>query len=412
MAKRTIAETKEVGNEQDPGREARLAAIQMLIPLGLKAVAEELQAEVTALAGPRYTRGGPLGRWGFNDGSVFLGDQKVSVSVPRVRRKDTKEEVPLSAYRRLQSASLIEEAALRRVIRGVSTGNYEGAALSVPETFGIKRDSVSRRWIRASSRKLRELQERSLKNLDVVAMIMDGKTFGDHEIIIAVGITMDGRKTILGMIEASTERYEVCRDFLNDLIRRGLSIEQDIFVALDGGKGLRKAVSVVFGDKGHVQRCLWHKRENIVGYLGKERAEEWRGKLQAAYEETSYKAAKERLLALRPVLKALNASAAASLDEGFEETLTLHRLRLFEELGVSLKTTNIIENVNGLLQQRTGRVTRWKTSDQRQRWVATALLEIEPGLRVIKGHRHLPALRAAMRAARLKNQATELQEAA
>jgi len=150
----------------------------------------------------------------------------------------------------------------------------------------------------------------------------------------------------------------------------------------------------------------------VVGYLGKERAEEWRGKLQAAYEESSYKAAKERLLALRPELKAMNVSAVASLNEGFEETLTLHRLGLFKELGASLKTTNIVENVNGLLQQRTGRVTRWRNSDQRQRWVATALLEIEPGLRVIKGHKHLPALRAAMRSARLKNQTTEIQEAA
>ena len=413
MAKKTISEMRNEGNGMvDAGREARLAAIQMLIPLGLKAVSEELQSEVEALAGPRYSRGGLFGRWGFNEGSVFLGDQKVPVSVPRVRRKDTKESVPLSAYHRLQSSGLIEEASLRRVIRGVSTGNYEGAALCVPETFGIKRDSVSRRWIRASSKKLRELQERSLKDLDVVAMAVDGKTFGDNEVIIAVGITLEGQKTILGMIEASTERYEVCRDFLNGLVRRGLSIEQDIFVAIDGGKGLRKAVDVVFGEKGHVQRCQWHKRENVVGYLGKERAAEWRGKLQAAYEETSYKGAKDRLLALRPELKALNASAVRSLDEGFEETLTLHRLGLFKELGFSLKTTNIVENVNGLLQQRTGRVTRWKNSDQRQRWVATALLEIEPGLRVIKGHKHLQALRLAMRAARMKVQTTETQAAA
>jgi len=131
---------------------------------------------------------------GFNEGSVFLGDQKVSVAVPRVRRKDTREEVPLSAYQRLQSAGLIEELALRRVIRGVSTGNYEGAALCVPETFGIKRNSVSRRWIRASSKKLRELQERCLKNVDIVAMAVDGKTFGDNEVIIAVGITLEGGK--------------------------------------------------------------------------------------------------------------------------------------------------------------------------------------------------------------------------
>jgi transposase-like protein len=172
-------------------------------------------------------------------------------------------------------------------------------------------------------------------------------------------------------------------------------------------------VDVVLGDKAFVQRCQWHKRENVVGYLPKERQQEWRGKLQAAYELRTYAAAKARLMALRRELKGINASAAASLTEGFEETLTLHRLGLFEELGTSFKTTNMIENVNGLLERSTGRVTRWRNSDQRQRWVGTALLDIEPRLKKVRGHKHLLALRQAMQDAVLeKRQPTELQEAA
>lgn len=412
MAMKKVAEKGSGINEGlDPGRESRLAAIQMLIPLGLKAVAEELAAEVESLAGPRYSRGGTMDRHGSNAGSVYLGDQKARTRVPRVRRKDIEEEVPLVCYQRLQEPRLIEEMALKRVINGVSTGNYAGAALSIPETFGISRSSVSKKWIRASARKLRQLQERSLKRHDIVAVVLDGKTFGENEVILALGVTMEGEKAILGFIEASTENYEVCRDFLNDLIHRGLSVAQDVLVVLDGGKGLRKAVGVVFGPKAFVQRCQWHKRENVVRYLNPERQAEWRRKLQGAYEEPSYDEARSRLLSLKRELKDINLSAVKSLEEGFEETLTLHRLGLFEELGKSFKTTNMIENVNGLLERYTGRVTRWRNSEQRQRWVATALLEIEPRLRTVKGHRHLPKLRQAMREER-QDQRIELNKAA
>jgi len=92
----------------------------------------------------------------------------------------------------------------------------------------------------------------------------------------------------------------------------------------------------------------------------------------------------------------MNESAVTSLDEGFEETLTLHRLGHFEQLGLSLKTTNCIESLNSQLAQYTKRVTYWKNSNQRQRWVATALLEIEPSLRKVKGYRFLPLLKSNM----------------
>lgn len=405
---------KEVeGNEgMDPRRESRLAAIQALIPLGLAAVGEELTKDLLELAGEKHQRDGIGHRWGFNDGSVYLGDQKVHVRVPRVRSKRDEQEIPLPAYRRLQEPGVVEELALKRVINGISTGRYREAALCVPETFGITRNSVSKKWIRASARKLRVLQERSLKEYDFVAVIMDGKTFGENEIIIALGVSMTGEKVILGFIEAGTENFAVCRDFLNALIARGLSVDQEILVVIDGGKGLRKAVDVVLGAKAFVQRCQFHKRENVAGYLSKERQAEFRRKLQNAYEESDYEGAKKRLLAIRRDLKAVNESAVKSLDEGFEETLTLHRLGLFEKLGISLKTTNLLENINGSLERFTGRVCRWRVSDQRQRWVGAALLEIEPGLRRLKGYQHLPALRLAMKADARRNDRSEFRQAA
>ena len=395
----------------DPAREARLAAIQALIPLGLSAVNEELQAEWAGLVGERYAHGKPRGPWGSNRGAVFIADQKLRVRVPRVRSKDTNEDVPLMSYIRLQQPGVIEEMAFKRVLNGVSQANYREAALSVPETFGISRDSVSKKWIRASAKKLETLQTRDLRGYDIVAMILDGKGFGDNEMITALGVTIEGEKAILGFIEASTENFTVCRDFLNDLVKRGLNTDNEMLVVMDGGKGLRKGVTTVLGEKAVIARCQWHKREDVVGYLPSGLRGEWRRKLQGAYEATTYEKARSRLLELKRELRTLNLSAVHSLEEGFEETLTLHRLGMFEKLGTSFKTTNMIENVHGLLEDLTGRVCRWRNSEQRQRWVAAGLLKIEPRLRRVRGYEHLPALRDAMRRFRQREEA-ELQKAA
>ncbi|MDP6426175.1 MAG: hypothetical protein QF443_04220 [Dehalococcoidia bacterium] len=96
-------------------------------------------------------------------------------------------------------------------------------------------------------------------------------------------------------------------------------------------------------------------------------------------------------------LSILNQSAVRSLEEGLEETLTLHRLGMFPKLGTSFKTTNCIENIMRQVGIYTDRVSYWKNSDQRQRWVGTALQEIEPNLRTVRGYRHLKELRRAMK---------------
>jgi transposase-like protein len=337
-----------------------------------------------------------MGPWGTNAGSVYLGDQKVRVTVPRVRRKDTGEEVPLLDYVRLQQPGVIEEMALKRALCGVSQGNYRGAALCVPETFGIGRGGVSKRWIRASARRLKEFTERRLEGYDIVALILDGKWFGENAMIVAMGVTITGAKVLLGFIESSTENGGVCRDFLNGLLERGLRTDQEILVVMDGGKGLKKGVDEVLGDRAIPARCQWHKRENVVSYLNPGAREEWRRRLREAQETPGYEEAKRLLTGMARELRIRNESAANSLVEGMEETLTLQRLGLFRELGTSFKTTNLLENVNRLLEDQTGRVCRWRTSDQRRRWVGTAMLKIEPRLRRIKGHQHLPMLREAM----------------
>jgi putative transposase len=384
---------------QDLARESRLAMIQALIPLGLQAVEYELQQEIRALVGGgRHERTeGTCKRWGFNPGSVFLGDQKVRINVPRVRDLDSSEEIRLKSYERLQDPSQVDDMALSRVINGISQRNYERAAEHVPETFGIKKTSICRKFIRASGKKLQEFLTRDLSQHDIVAVFIDGKCFAENEMVIALGVTVEGEKIALGFIETSTENHKVCRDFLNSLKDRGLKIDEATLFIIDGGKGIYKGIQDIMGENALIARCQWHKRENVVSYLAKERQNEFRRKLQAAYNEPSYELAKKALGAIRQELKQINQSAVNSLDEGFEETLLLQRLGMFEKLGTSFKTTNCIENVNRGLERYTGRVSRWQNSDQRRRWVGTALLEIEPRLRAVKGHEHLEELREVMK---------------
>ena len=376
----------------------KLQLIQELIPVGLMHVQEVLQEEVRSLAGERYKRGGLAGydRWGKQWGSVYLADQKVPVLLQRVRDRRESKEVKLKSYEGLQQPRDLDEALLKKMLHGLSCRRYRECSEMVPEVFGLSPSTVSRRFIRASARKLKKLMERKLDSYELVATVLDGKTFGEDEMILALGVTIEGRKVVLGFIQAGTENAIVCKEFLESLLERGLKVNQGVLCVIDGSKGLRKAVEEVFGDKALVQRCQWHKRENVVSYLPKTRQDAIRKGLQRAYEKPSYEEAKAALGQIRRELRLINESALNSLDEGLEETLTLHRLGLFSQLGLSLKTTNCLESLLAQIGQKTDRVDYWRNSHQKQRWLATALLDIEPRLKKIKGYRHLPKLRLAL----------------
>ncbi len=381
--------------------DARTELIQALIPLGLWHVKEVLEQEVRALAGERYKRQGVAGcdRWGKQWGSVYLRDQKVPVLVPRVRNQQEDKEIRLRSYERLQEPQNGDEGILKRILHGLSCRSYEVCAEAVPEAFGLSGSTVSKRYIRASAKELKKLCERRLEGYDFVALILDGKIFGTDEMVIALGVTVQGRKIPLGFVQTGTENERVGREMLEGLLERGLKVQDGLFCVIDGSKGLRKAVYEVFGNKVLVQRCQWHKRENVIGYLPKGMQGSMRRKLQEAYEEPTYEKAKERLLKIRRELQQINRSAVNSLDEGFEETLTLHRLGLFQELGKSFKTTNCIESLMALIAQKTDKVDYWRNSDQKHRWLAAALLDLEPRLRRVKRYKHLPKLRIAIQRA-------------
>jgi len=377
----------------------KLELIQMLIPIALEHVEEVLQEEVIQLAGPRYSHDDDnraCKRWGSQRGSIYLGEQKVPLMVPRVRDDQQKVEIPLANYHHLQHPVAGDEKLFLKILDGLSCRKYKRTAKLIPEAFGLSRNTISRRFIRTSEKKLHDLLHRRLDDHEFVALVLDGKTLGRAQMIVAMGITKTGEKLILGFTESASENHRVCADFLKSLIDRGLRYQQGLLVVMDGSKGFRKAIAEVFGDAATVQRCQWHKRENIVAYLPKAQQAGMRQKLQHAYEQPTYDRAKHELLRLRAELKTINQSAVTSLEEGLEETLTLHRLEVFKELGLSLKTTNSLESINSQIERLTGKVTSWRNSNQRQRWLASALLEIEPGLRKIKGYRYLPLLQQAL----------------
>ena len=379
----------------------KVELIRSLVPLGLMHVEELLDEEVTALAGARCARkaGAIEGRrHGHNPGTVGLAGQRVPIRVPRIRRV-AGSEIPLRSYAALHGDRAVNDLLLKRVLYGISCRNYEAAAEVIPGAIGLSGSTVSRGFIQASAAKLRELQERDLSGEDVVALVLDGKTFADATMVIALGITLSGEKRFLGFVETDTENAPVLTLFLRALVERGLDLSQGVLVILDGGKGLRAAVRKAFRGRALVQRCQWHKRENVVSYLGKHEQVVWRQRLQRAYNRPDYNEAIGALETLHRELDERNQSAAGSLAEGLDETVTLHRLGLFGVLGRSLKTTNGLESVNALVEERCAKVDHWQNSRQRQRWLATALLDIEPRLRKVAGYRHLPKLRAALKQA-------------
>lgn len=377
--------------------DVKMTLIQALIPVGLEAVNKELQKEVILLAGEKHIHGKENVRWGSQGGSVYLLDQKVPMMTPRVRNKRYNLEVPLTSYQRLQEPYQAGEQVFKKLLNGLSTHRYRECAELAPEVFGISASNLSKRFKYATAAKLRQLQERRLDRYDFVAVFIDGKRYADDGLMIALGITLEGQKVILGIEQIATENSRALEQFFSNLIDRGLRYEEALLFIVDGSKGIAKAIRKVFPSSYVIQRCLYHKIENVISYLPKGLQMIWRAKLRAAYKETKYEAAKRALGKLEAELEDINPSAAASLREGIEETLSLHRLGIYPELGKSFSSTNCIESVMSQLGQYTDKVDRWRGGSHIQRWAAAGLLEIEPRLNKIYGYRYLNLLKMKLR---------------
>ena len=377
--------------------EVKLALLQHHLELARLFVGELLEEEVEEKAGKRYSHDETrYSRWSKNPGSVRIGEEKVPITVPRMIDTETGETCSPERYHEMKELPEMARKMQEAILLGLSQNDYERVASRFADGFGLSQSAVSERFIERSAKALEEFETRSLENLDLVALIIDAKHVAGKQMLVALGVTADGQKIPPSFEETSTEHHEPVKSLLRELIDRGLSYDQGLLFVTDGARGLHKAIREIFSGYGLIQRCQWHKRENIVGYLPKSDRKKWRRKLRRAYQEPTYERARSALEQLHSELQQINRSAARSLQEGLEETLTLHRLGVFEEVGRSLKTTNAIENLNSLVEDYIGNVKRWHHSEQRARWFALGLLEAEQRMNRIAGHEDLPKLREAL----------------
>ncbi len=367
-----------------------------------KLIANQIfEDEVHQKAGQRYQRERTeeqnYSRWGSNPGSIRIGDERVKIRIPRLYDKTTGKTEGLENYKKLKETELPSETLLSKILFGLSENNYGEVAKLTAESFGLSQSSVSRAFVEESEKALKEFEERDLGSYDFIGLVIDGKYLQKEQVVIALGITIGGDKIPLGFIHSTTENSESINGLLKDLIRRNFKFTEGLLTITDGSTGLIKAVKETYGKYAVAQRCTWHKRENVVSYLPKEKQDHYRGKLQRAYLEPEYATAKIKLYEIRDELKKINRSAANSLTEGFEETLTLHRLGLVEQLGKSLLTTNVIESLNSQLGNYLRKVKYWSSSGMRARWVATSLLQTEKRMRKINNYKKLNLLRTAIK---------------
>ena len=391
--------------------EAGKLAVEALVgEMGKAALEAVLLLSAEQVAGPAHPGrpGGAIRRHGEQGGIVALGGQKVRVSKPRLRRKGGGEgaEVAVPAYGAMQSDESLRERMLSIVMRGVSTRNYQEVVPELAERCGVSRSAVSRQLQEASAESLQRLCERRLDDLDLLVIYLDGKHFGGHQVVSAIGVDAAGCKHVLGLSEGATENAVVVTELLEELVERGVSPERRRLFVIDGSKALRKAIADVFGKQNPVQRCQAHKRRNVISYLPREMQAQVAAVLRAAWKLDP----KEGLARLRTQIEWLERSypkAAASLREGLEETFTIARLGLSPMLRTCLATTNIIESSLSGVQGRTGRVTRWRDGAMCLRWAAAAALETEKNFRKIMGHKDLWMLKAVLDEDRLLSEKSQ-----
>ena len=374
------------------------------IEIGRRVAVGLLVDEVEELCGPKHQwgqQGRTATRHGSQPGYVCVGGQKLAIQRPRVRSTQGGGEVPLSRYGDLQRLDALPQGFLRRMVRGVSTRDYEGVIDLATEGFGVKRSSVSRGFVRASAASLAEWSQRSLAGTRYVAVFIDGVEYAGETLVVALGLAPDGHKQVLGLRQGATENAQVVTSLLEELHERGLDTRQPTLFVLDGAKALVAGVKRLFGRNALIQRCQIHKRRNVKAHLAERDHEELDRRLSAAYGETSYKKARATLENTVRWLRKVNPDAAAILQEGLEETLTVIRLGVPEALRRTLSSTNVIESALGVTRHVTARVKRWRDGDMRKRWCAAGLMRAEEKFRRVKGYRQIPQLLAALDATQL-----------
>jgi putative transposase len=376
--------------------------LALAVGAGLQVLAALMEADVSALAGPKGRHDGARTavRHGHERGSVTLGGRRVPVTRPRVRAADGAGELPIAAYELFSSTEILGKLAMEKMLAGLSTRRYavglEPVGQRVAETSSAtSKSAVSRRFVAMTETALAELLAADLSGLDLVALMIDGVHFAESCCIVALGIGIDGVKHPLALVEGSTENATLVTDLLVDLRERGLDVTRPMLVGLDGSKALRKAVLDVL-DHPVIQRCQLHKVRNVKDHLPQRLRSSVGRKMTDAYHAASALEAEAALLALAKELDRTHPGAAASLREGMHDTLTVLRLGVAPTLARTLRSTNCIESMISVCRDHAGNVKRWRDGQMALRWCAAGMVEAGKQFRRVNGHLHLPTLRAAL----------------
>jgi putative transposase len=366
---------------------------ELIRQAGLQMMELMMEEEVRGLVGER-SQPQPertANRWGTEKGYCVVMGQKVPIERPRVRNMEDRE-VRLGTYEMFHRGEPLTETVWEKLMLGLSTRKYGQAVREFADAYGLEKSAISEHFIEASRTKLQEMLERKLDKLKLCALLIDATPFAGQQMVAVLGISQDGRKTILGIRQGATENATVVGELLGDLANRGLDFSEPRLYLLDGGKALSSAVKKYAGESAAIQRCQVHKRRNVLDHLTDEQKPLVAKKLNAAYGMEDHAAAKLALTQLHRELMDVNPSAARSLEEGLEETLTVHRLHIPFQLRKSLASTNIIESAFSIVERVCSNVKRWHGGDQRERWVGSGLLVAEKQFRRIQGHKQIPIL--------------------
>ena len=372
-----------------------------MFEVGMLAVQQAMVSEVETLAGRRYAHNpqSPIQRWGHQQGFVFVNGQRVNVNKPRVVRKNGRkhEEVELETYHEFSKPTAMNEAVMAKVLAGVSMRDYKGTIEQVVDGHGVSRSAVSRRAVQVASKELEKFYNRRFDGQEFVVIMIDGIDVGGVDNIVALGVDVWGQKQVLGVRQGATENTTVCVELLADLVERGVSTDGDYLFVVDGGKALSKAIKKVFGKNSVIQRCQVHKRRNVSDKLPKEHQTRIDKRLSAAYGMNKLKDARKAVESVRDELLELSEPAAASLEEGMEETLTVNKLGLTGDLKRIFSSTNAIESMFSMARRYKRNVKSWKNATHIERTLVVTLLEAERRFRRVRGYRDLKELQAKIK---------------
>jgi putative transposase len=378
---------------------ARDGLMALSCTAGLCVLQAILEAEVSDVAGPkgRHNPERTVTRNGTAPGSVVLGGRTVAVHRPRAVRTDGSGELSLDSWSLFSSRDLLSQLVVERMLAGVATRRHVLVGEPVGEAMeeaarATSKSAVSRRFVAATKAKLAELLARDLSKIDVAVVMIDGVYFAGRCCVVALVITTDGTKIPVGLYDGDTENTVVVTGLLADLVARGLRFEDGILCVIDGSKALAAGVRKVFGDRALVQRCVLHKRRNVVGHLDDELGSTVDRKLGAAFNDPDPARGLRVAKGIARQLEADHPSAAASLLEGLDDMFTVRRLGVSDRLARSLSCTNAIESMISVIRKVTGRVTKWKDATMVNRWAAAGMLEAERSFRRIKGHGDMQTL--------------------